>query len=146
MKIALGSDHHGVETRRRLVELLTEAGHTAVDMGTCSTEPADYPDIAQLVAQAVARGEVDRGVLICGSGIGMSIAANKVDGVRAAPCYDEYSTTLCRRHNNANILCLSDDMVGRPRNLRLVQTFLATDFEGGRHEKRVAKIAAIEKL
>ena len=144
MKIAIGSDHHGVATRALIIQQLEAQGHDVNDKGTCSGESVDYPDIAAAVAADVGGGTADRGILLCGSGIGMSIAANKVCGVRAAACYDERSAEMCRRHNDANILCLSDDMVGQPRNLRLVDIWMQTEFEGGRHARRVEKIGRLE--
>jgi len=144
MKIAIGSDHHGIPARIRIVSQLEAEGHNVDDKGTCEGESVDYPDIAAAVAGDVSRGVADRGILLCGSGIGMAISANKFRGVRAAACYDERSAEMCRRHNDVNVLCLSDDMVGQSRNLRLVEIWTATKFEGGRHARRVEKIAALE--
>lgn len=144
MKISIGSDHHGIQTRSLIIEYLQAQGHAVDDMGTCENKSVDYPDIAAAVAEEVSRGNADRGILLCGSGIGMSIAANKFHGVRAAACYDEHSAEMCRRHNDANVLCLSDDMIGPVRNLRLVKIWLQTEFEGGRHARRVDKISALE--
>ena len=145
MKISIGSDHHGVQTRARIVELLGQLGHAVDDKGICGGESVDYPDIAACVAGDVSENISDRGILLCGSGIGMSIAANKFPGVRAAACMDERSAEMCRRHNDANVLCLSDDMIGQERNLRLVEIWLSTEFDGGRHVRRVDKILGLER-
>jgi len=126
-------------------EPLTRAGHEVQSVEVSAGNSSDYPDIAYLVALAVANKEADRGILICGSGIGMSIAANKVEGVRAALVHDEVSADMSRRHNNANVLCLPGDMLGVRIVERVVMTWLTTPFDGGRHARRVNKIAAIEK-
>ncbi len=144
MKIVIGSDHHGIQARGKIAARLTDLGHTVADLGTCSTEAVDYPDIAALVAGRVSSGEADRGILICGSGIGMAIAANKLPGVRAAPCQDDYSAEMSRRHNDANVLCLSDDRVDMAGNVRLAELWIATTFDGGRHQRRVDKITQLE--
>jgi len=151
MKIAVGADHRGSEIKSRIAEWLAREGHELTVIDGCDrTAPdadptCDYPDIAFPVASAVASGTVERGILICGSGIGMSIAANKVGGVRAALVHDEVSADMSRRHNDANVICLPADMLG-PRIIdRIVKTWLDTPFEGGRHERRVQKIAAIER-
>lgn len=145
MKIAIGSDHRGIEVKRKLVELLGGWGHEVLDEGTRGAESVDYPDIARQVAQRVGRGEVERGILICGTGIGMAIAANKVPGVRAAPCHDDLTAEMSRRHNDLNVLCLSADMLGERLIDRMVEIWLNTEFEGGRHDRRVQKIAELEK-
>jgi ribose 5-phosphate isomerase B len=145
MTIAIGSDHRGVQIKGRLIQTLTLAGFTVIDEGTDSEHAVDYPDYAQQVAIKVSRGEADRGILICGTGIGMSIAANKFSGVRAASCYDEVMVEMSRRHNNVNVLCLPGDMIGDRPIDELVLMWLQTDFDGGRHEIRVNKIADIEK-
>jgi ribose 5-phosphate isomerase B len=144
MKVVIGSDHHGLVLREKIASQLNEQGHTVQDLGTCSTESVDYPDIASQVASAVGAGTADRGILICGSGIGMAIAANKVKGVRAAPCYDERTAVMSRSHNDLNVLCMSDDMVGHGRNLRIVDLWMNAEFEGGRHQRRVEKITQLE--
>ena len=144
MRIAVGSDHRGVEMRGKLVELLTRLGQEVIDIGGDSCEPVDYPDIAAEVGRKVSTGEVDRGILICGSGLGMCIAANKIAGVRAAPCYDDVTAELSRRHNDLNVLCLSGDMLGDRLVDRLVEIWLSTPFDGGRHARRLAKITAME--
>ena len=144
MKIAIGSDHRGYEVKRRIVTLLEQLGHETIDVGTAGSESVDYPDFAFQVAQAVSEGRVDRGVLICGTGIGMCIAANKVPGVRAAPCHDSITAEMSRRHNDANVLCLSADLLGVELIDRMVRLWLQTEFEGGRHARRVEKILNIE--
>ncbi len=144
MKIALGSDHRGVSLVHSFVAQLKAAGHDAVVLGECSGAACDYPDIAWLVANSVSGGEFDRGVLVCGTGIGMCIAANKVHGIRAALASDELAAQLSRSHNNANVLCMSADLIGPILAKRILDVWMATVFEGGRHERRVAKIARIE--
>jgi len=145
MKIAIGADHRGCEAATRVAAHLKKAGHEIVQAGTFSEEPSDYPDPAYEVASKVGTGVVDRGMLICGSGIGMSIAANKVRGVRAALVHDELSAEMSRAHNDANVLCLSADLLG-PRLIdKIVDLWMKTPFEGGRHERRVNKIKAIEE-
>jgi ribose 5-phosphate isomerase B len=144
MKIAIGSDHRGWEAKRRLVALLQEEGHQVIDLGPESRDSVDYPDFAFRVAQALSAGEVERGVLICGTGIGMAIAANKVRGVRAAPCHDCITAEMSRRHNDANILCLSADLLGEELIGRMIRIWLTTEFESGRHARRVGKIVKHE--
>jgi len=145
MRIAVGSDHRGVDMRRKIVSLLTELGQEAIDVGTDDSGPVDYPDIAAAVASRVSGGEVDRGILICGSGLGMCIAANKFPGVRAAPCHDDLTAEMSRRHNDLNVLCLSGDILGERLVDRLVAIWLKTEFEGGRHARRVQKITDLER-
>ena len=144
MRIAIGSDHRGVRMRGVLVELLARLGQEVVDVGTHAHGDCDYPDIAELVARKVAGGEVDRGILVCGSGLGMCMAANKVAGVRAAPCHDELTTELSRRHNDLNVLCLAGGIVAENLLDRIVDIWLKTPFEGGRHARRLQKIAQFE--
>jgi ribose 5-phosphate isomerase B len=144
MRIAVGSDHRGVAMRAKLVELLRGLGQEVVDIGSHGPEPVDYPDVAALVGWKVARREVDRGILICGSGLGMCIAANKIPGVRAGPCYDDVTAEMSRRHNDLNVLCLSGDMLGDRLVDRLVEIWLKTPFEGGRHARRLRKIDELE--
>lgn len=144
MKIALGSDHRGAEAVRALLPQLQAKGHEVVILGDCKGMACDYPDHAWTVGSAVGRGEYDRGILICGTGIGMSIAANKIHGVRAALVQDEVTAEISRRHNDANVLCLSGDMTPLQNLPGIVNAWLNTPFEGGRHERRVQKIAAIE--
>jgi ribose 5-phosphate isomerase B len=144
MKIAIGSDHRGYEAKRRILPLLQQLGHEVLDLGPQGSDSVDYPDFAFEVARAVGAHRVDRGILICGTGIGMCIAANKVPGVYAAPCHDSVTAEMCRRHNNANVLCLSADLLGDELIARMVRIFLETEFEGGRHARRVEKIARFE--
>ena len=146
MKIALGMDHRGVDVGRVLTVDLPGQGHEVQVLGPCDQDTCDYPDVTWPVARAVAAGEVDRGILVCGTGIGASIAANKVPGVRAALVHDETTAELSRRHNDANVLCLAGDaLTDEARILRIVNVWLATPFDGGRHARRVDKIAAIER-
>ena len=145
MTIAIASDHRGVHIKSRLIQALTAAGFTVHDEGTHSEAAVDYPDFARQVAIKVSRGQADRGILICGTGIGMAITANKFPGVRAAPCYDEVMVEMSRRHNNVNVLCLPGDMIGERSIDDLVLMWLHTEFEGGRHVPRLDKIAEIEK-
>ena len=145
MKIAVGSDHRGFDAKKRIVALLSQLGHETLDLGTDGPESVDYPDFAIQVAQAVGDKRVDRGILICGTGIGMCIAANKVHGVRAAPCHDSITAEMSRRHNDANILCLSGDLLGEELIDRMVRIWLQTEFEAGRHARRVEKIEHFEK-
>uniref|UniRef100_A0A7C4QPY7 Ribose 5-phosphate isomerase B n=1 Tax=Schlesneria paludicola TaxID=360056 RepID=A0A7C4QPY7_9PLAN len=145
MKIAVASDHRGFEVKAKILEQLTELGHEAVDFGPTTRESVDYPDFAAKVAQAVSRREVDRGILICGTGIGMCIVANKFRGVRAADCRDDLTAEMSRRHNDANVLCLSADLLGERLVTRMVEIWLTTQFEGGRHARRLEKIAQLEQ-
>ena len=135
MKIAIGSDHRGFEVKRRIVSLLQQLGHEILDVGPPGRESVDYPDFAFQVATAVHEGRADRGILVCGTGIGMCIAANKVRGVRAAPCHDSITAEMSRRHNDANVLCLSADLLGEELMLRMAKIFLETEFESGRHAR-----------
>ncbi len=144
MRIAIGSDHRGFEVKRRIVSLLERLGHEVVDMGPNSGENVDYPDYAFQVARAVSEHRVERGILICGTSIGMCITANKVRGVRAAPCHDSITAEMSRRHNDANVLCLSADLLGGELVDRMVKIWLETEFEGGRHARRVDKITRYE--
>jgi ribose 5-phosphate isomerase B len=145
MKISIGSDHRGYQAKQRVKALLLERGAKLVDHGTDSCESCDYPDIGFAVAQDVAVGQAERGILFCGSGIGMSITANKVPGVRAALCHDELTAQMARRHNDANVLCLPADLVGDALMQSIVKVWLDTAFEGGRHARRVEKIVAYEQ-
>ena len=145
MKIALGADHRGHSVKEHIAVQLQEKGHEVLDMGTNSAKSCDYPDVAWPAAKAVIAGQADRGILICGSGIGMVICANKVPGIRAALCHDELTAQMSRRHNNSNVLCLASDVLGEGLMRRIVDDWLETPFEGGgRHERRVRKIAWIE--
>lgn len=145
MKIAIGSDHRGFDAKERIKALLASLGQEVIDRGTGSREPCDYPDTGLAVAREVAGGSADRGILFCGTGLGMSIVANKVPGVIAALCHDELTAQLSRRHNNANVLCLPADLVGDALMQSMVKTWLATEFEGGRHARRVEKIRGAEQ-
>ena len=145
MRIAVGSDHRGVAMRARVIDVLNNLGQEVEDVGTKGDQSVDYPDVAAVVAGKVSRGEVDRGILVCGTGLGMAIVANKFPGVRAAPCHDSVTAELSRRHNDLNVLCLSGDILGERLIDRLVETWLNTEFEGGRHQRRVEKVKAIER-
>ena len=142
MKIAVGCDHRGLQFKQYIIKLLGESGHESKDFGCYSEEAVDYPDIAIPLAKSVARGEFDCGILICGTGIGMSIAANKVKGVRAALCRDGFTAGRARQHNDANILCLR---TGDEHNIvwEILDSFMNTEFEGGRHQSRLDKIKAL---
>ncbi len=140
MKIALGADHAGFLLKEELRRELEAAGHEVADFGTRSAEPADYPDYAREVARAVASGECERGILVCFTGVGMSIAANRTPGVRAALAYNSDVTELTRRHNNANVLALGAKYTSLAQARERVRIFLETPFEGGRHERRVRKM------
>ncbi|MBN1912120.1 MAG: ribose 5-phosphate isomerase B [Pirellulales bacterium] len=144
MRIAVGSDHRGYQIRAKVIDLLHRLGHEVVDLGTDSPEPVDYPDFAVAVARMVSKKEVDRGILVCGTGLGMCIAANKLPNVRAAPCHDDLTAEMSRRHNDLNVLCLSADMLGERLIDRMVELWLNTPFEGGRHARRVERISQIE--
>jgi ribose 5-phosphate isomerase B len=144
MKVVLGCDHAGFDYKERVLQELRGLGHTVIDVGTNSTASVDYPDFGFAAAKAVAEGSADRGVLICGTGIGISIAANKVKGIRCALCHDHLTAQLTRQHNDANVVAFGSRIVGVEVALDIVRTFLATPFEGGRHQGRVDKITAIE--
>lgn len=145
MKIALGADHRGIETARAIADHLEREGHETLVFGPADGESCDYPEPAYGVARCIADHNAERGVLICGTGIGMSIAANKVPGVRAAVVHDEITAQLSRSHNDANIVCLSGDLLGQRLMEKIVTLFVKTEFEGGRHARRLEKIAAIER-
>jgi ribose 5-phosphate isomerase B len=144
MRIAIGANHHGFHVREMLIEWLGQLGHEVVDLGTCDQRPVDYPDVAAIVARKVGTKEVERGVLISGSGLGMCIAANKVPGVRAVLCHDDMTAEMSRRHNDANVLCLASGMLGESFIQRIVACWLKAPFDGGCYAKQVAKIAALE--
>ncbi len=144
MNIAIGSDHRGVAARRRLIGFLERQGHAVTDCGSHDEASVDYPDIAADVAGRVANKTSDRGILLCCSGVGMAIAANKVPGVRAATCHDEVAAEMSRRHNDLNVLCLAAEMVGAEQQEKMIEIWLETPFEGGRHERRLQKITALE--
>ncbi len=145
MKVAVGTDHRGALIAGALVSHLRGAGHEVVVLSDTSGQPSDYPDSAWRVCAEVAQARADRGILICGTGIGMCIAANKMDSIRAALAQDELSAQLSRSHNDANVLCLSADMLGQTLCKRIVDVWMKTVFEGGRHERRLAKILRIEQ-
>ncbi len=144
MKIAIGSDHRGRHTAQHIAELLEQRGFEVSLLGVCGAQSCDYPESAYQVGMAISRGEADRGILICGTGIGMSIAANKIHGIRAAVVHDELTAQLSRTHNDANVLCLSADLLGERLIDNIVDIWLKSEFEGGRHARRVAKMAMIE--
>jgi ribose 5-phosphate isomerase B len=143
MRIAVGSDHAGFHLKQRLADHLRDAGHDVVDCGTHSEERVDYPDFGAAVGRAVAAGDVDGGLCVCGSGIGIGIAANKIAGVRAATVHDVTSARLSREHNDANVICIGERLVGPQVAVDIVDAWLAASFEGGRHEGRVAKLDAL---
>jgi ribose 5-phosphate isomerase B len=145
MKIAVGSDHAGYELKEKIETHLIEREKDIEDYGTNGNDSVDYPDFAVAVAEAVSKGKIDRGILVCGTGIGMSIAANKFPNVRAALCYDVYSAEMSRKHNNANILVLAGRVLDIGVALKMVDAWLKTEFEGGRHKNRLDKISEIEK-
>lgn len=143
MRIAIGCDHRGIDFKEEVIKIAAAAGHDCRDLGTNTTEAVDYPDIAKEVGEVVAGGEFDRGILICGTGIGMSIAANKLPGIRAALCHNAFSAGRARQHNDANILCLGAEY-GLDGLEKTVTAFLVTEFEGGRHQRRVDKMKVME--
>jgi len=140
LKIAIGADHGGFSLKQKLIKFLESKGYTIADMGTHSNEPCDYPDFAAKVGKAVSRNEFDRGILICKSGIGMSMTANRIKGIRAALCRDITDAKTSRRHNNANVLCLSAKKTGFPAAKNILRVWLKTEFEAGRHKRRIDKI------
>ena len=143
MRIAIGCDHRGLELKQFIIRLITEAGHSYEDFGCYTTDPTDYPDIAKKVAEAVARGDFERGILTCDTGIGMSIAANKVKWIRAALCHSAFDARRARQHNDANILCLGAGR-GQEGVPETVEAFLITEFEGDRHQRRLDMVRAME--
>jgi ribose 5-phosphate isomerase B len=145
MRIAIGADHAGFSLKDQLRTQLTSEGHEVVDFGTTGTESCDYPDFAQAVARDVAQGKSDRGVLVCSTGVGMAMAANKVDGARAAQAMNEEEVRLTREHNDANVLTFGARYFDAPTAMNLIHIFLTTEFLGGRHARRVAKMAQIEE-
>jgi ribose 5-phosphate isomerase B len=145
LRIAVGADHAGYELKERLKALLAELGHEVVDLGTHGRESCDYPDFARAVGERVARGEVERGILVCGTGIGMAIAANKIPGVRAAVCQDPVAARLARQHNDSNVLALGARLIGPAMAEEVVRVWLETAFAGGRHRRRVDKIRQLER-
>lgn len=145
MRIAIGSDHAGYELKEAVAPALRAGGHELLDVGTNSDESVDYPDFAAAAARMVGEGEAERAVIVCGSGVGVSIVANKIDGVRAVNAHDPDEAEMSRRHNDANVLTLAGKNLGADEAAPIVERFLTTDFEGGRHARRVAKIAAVER-
>ena len=145
MKIAVASEHRGFKVKDRILSQLSELQHEGLDFGPPNEETCDYPDYAAKAARAVSRGEVDRAILIGGTGIGMNIVANKFPGVRAALCHDDLSAQISRSHNDSNVLCLSANLFGDEVTTRMIKIWLDTPFEGGRHARRVAKIAELDQ-
>ena len=145
MKIAIACDHGVLNLKNKISAHLKAAGHEICDFGTDSTDSCDYPDFALPAAEAVASGDCERGIVVCSTGIGVSIVANKVPGVRCAHCHDSYCAEFTRLHNDSNVLALGEKVVGEGYALKIVETFINTKFEGGRHQRRVDKITAIEK-
>lgn len=145
MKIAVGSDHAGFELKEAVRPLLEAAGHEVLDVGTASDDSTDYPLHAEEAARLVADGQADRGVLVCGSGVGVSIVANKVDGVRAVNAHDADEAEMSRRHNDANVIALAGRKLTADQASAILERFLGTDFEGGRHQRRVDQITAVER-
>lgn len=143
--IVIGSDHGGYELKNHVIKHLVEIGVEVKNCGCFSEDSVDYPDIAKAVCDEITSGNAEKGILICGTGIGISIAANKIDGIRAALCSDVYSAKMCRQHNNANVLCLGGRVTGRELAFMIVDTYVNEEFEGGRHQTRVDKIHALEK-
>jgi len=145
MKIGIGNDHSALELKAEIISFLKEKGHEVVDYGTNSSESCDYPVYGEIVARAVAAGEVEQGILICGTGLGISLAANKVKGIRAAVCSEPFTAKMARVHNNCNILAFGARVVGAELAKMIVETWLDAEFEGGRHQRRVDLITAIEE-
>ena len=145
MRVSVGSDHRGVPLKTRVAQWLAAAGHEVVDRGTDNLDSVDYPDIASAVGQDLSDSTAERGILICGTGIGMAITANKIPGVRATTCHDEFTAEMCRRHNDVNVLCLAGDLIGERPIDQILRIWLETQFEGGRHARRLQKIADLER-
>ena len=139
MRVAIGNDHGGLNFKEELLALLKELGHEVEDFGCNTPDSVDYPDYADLVCRAVLEGDCDRGILICGSGIGMSMAANRRSGIRAALCQEQFGARMSREHNNANVLCLGARIIGPSLAIEIVRTWLETEFAGGRHQQRIDK-------
>lgn len=145
MKIAIGSDHVGIELKPQIIKYIMESGHEIDDFGPFSSERTDYPIYGKKVAEAVTSGDYDRGILICGTGVGISISANKVKGIRAVVCSEPYSAKLSRQHNNTNVLAFGSRVIGSELAKMIVKEWLETEYEGGRHQRRIDEITAIEK-
>ena len=144
MFIAIGSDHAGLELKTAIISVLKELGHEYIDYGTDTPQSVDYPDFGEMVSDAVSKGKVDRGILICGTGIGMSIVANKFPNIRAALCNELFSAKMSRLHNDANVLVLGGRIIGKDLASEIVRTWMVTPFDGGRHLNRITKITLIE--
>ena len=140
MKIAIGCDHAGYELKEKVKAKMAAAGHEMIDVGTDSTESVDYPKYGHAVGRTVASGEAERGIAICGSGIGISIACNKVPGIRAALCTSTEMAEMCRRHNNANVICMGARMISEELAFAMIDTWMTTEFEGGKHERRINEL------
>ena len=145
MRVVVASDHRGFDAKQVVKAIVTQMGHECIDVGTDTATPVDYPDLAYMAGKSVSDKTADRAILICATGLGMSIAANKVRGVRAALCHDELSAQISRDHNDANVLCLSGDQLGEVLLRKVVEAWMSTEFSGGRHQRRVNKITAIEQ-
>jgi len=145
MRIAIGSDHRGFSVKERIRTAVSELGHEQIDFGSFDDRPVDYPDVAYAASVAVAKKEADRAILVCSMGMGMCIAANKVKGIRAVLCNDEFGARISRTHGNANVLCLAGDLIDEHELWKMVAVWLSTEFTGGRHQRRVKKITAIEE-
>lgn len=145
MRIAIANDHRGHKAIEQIKAIITQLGMECVDFSSPSDQPVDYPDTAYLASLAINEDKADKAILVCGTGIGMCIAANKVKGIRAALCFDELAAKLSREHNDANVLCLSGDLLGATMLRKIVETWLTTEFVAGRHQRRVRKIQAIEE-
>ena len=143
--LAIGSDHGGYELKEHIKKYLDEKGVEYKDFGCYDESSVDYPDIAETVCKSIIDGESENGILVCGTGIGISIAANKIDGIRAAHCHDIYSAEMTKRHNNANVICMGGRVIGRELAFKIVDAWLGAEFEGGRHQTRIDKIHNLEK-
>jgi len=145
MKIVVGSDHRGFEAKQQIKAIITQLGHECIDVGATDSNPSDYPDPAYVAAMAVSKKQADVAILACSTGLGMSITANKIKGIRAALCHDELTAQISRDHNDANVLCIAGDQIGEVLLRKIVEVWLNTEFSGGRHQRRVNKITAIEE-
>ena len=145
MKIAVANDHRGKDAVEQIKAIISQLEHECIDFGSNTSQPVDYPDFAYQAAIAVSQEKADRAILVCGTGIGMSMAANKIKKIRAAICFDELNAKISRQHNDANVLCLAGDLLGAGALRKIVETWLTTEFAGGRHKRRVDKITAIEQ-
>ena len=143
--LAIGSDHGGFELKEHIKKYLDGKGIEYKDFGCYDENSIDYPDVAKVVCKSINDGESENGILVCGTGIGISIAANKIDGIRAAHCHDVYSAEMTKRHNNANVICMGGRVIGRELAFKIVDAWLEAEFEGGRHQTRIDKIHALEK-